>query len=97
MRSSPAAPRAALAAKKAQGVALGGPNLTKARKAGKAVVMANADRHAANVIPIINAVRKAGASTLRDIANVLNARGVRTARGGMWHAMTVKNVLDRAA
>jgi hypothetical protein len=28
-----------------------------------------------------NAVRKAGASTLREIANALNARGVRTARG----------------
>jgi Recombinase len=88
--------KAALAVKKAQGVVLGGPNLARARKASKALVTANADRHAANVIPIINAVRKAGGTTLRDIATALNARGVRTARGGAWHAMTVKNVLDRA-
>lgn len=88
--------KAALAVKKAQGVALGGPQLDKARKASREAVMANADRHASNVIPIIKAVRKAGASTLREVAEALNARGVRTARGGMWHAMTVKNVMDRA-
>jgi DNA invertase Pin-like site-specific DNA recombinase len=88
--------KAALAAKKAQGVVLGGPKLNEAREASKAVVAANADRHAANVIPIIEAVRKAGATTLREIAEALNARGVRTARGGRWHAMTIKNVLDRA-
>lgn len=53
-------------------------------------------RHAANVLPIIRAVKKAGATTLREIAEALNARGVQTARGGAWHAMTVKNMLDRA-
>jgi hypothetical protein len=26
----------------------------------------------------------------------LNARGVRTARGGRWHVSNVKNVIDRA-
>lgn len=88
--------KAALAVKKAQGVVLGGPRLDKARKASREAVMANADRHASNIIPIIKAVRKAGATTLREVAEALNARGVRTARGGMWHAMTVKNVLDRA-
>jgi DNA invertase Pin-like site-specific DNA recombinase len=88
--------KAALAVKKAQGVVLGGPQLDKARKASREAVMANADRHAANIIPIIKAVRKAGAATLREVAEALNARGVRTARGGTWHAMTVKNVLDRA-
>lgn len=89
--------KAALAAKKAQGVRLGGPNLAKARRASKAVVVASADRHAANVVPIIRAVKKAGATTLREIADALNARGVRTARGGSWHATTVKNVLGRTS
>lgn len=88
--------KAALAAKKAQGVRLGGPNLAKARRASKAAVVANADRHAANVAPIINVMRRAGATTLREIAEALNARGVRTARGGTWHATTVKNVMDRS-
>lgn len=87
--------KAALAVRKAQGVVLGSPNLAKARRASKAVVVANADRHAANVEPIIRAVRRAGANTLREIAEALNARGVRTARGGTWHATTVKNVMDR--
>ena len=87
--------KAALAVKKAQGVVLGNPNLAKARRASKAVVVANADRHAANVEPFIMAVKRAGANTLREIAEALNARGVRTARGGAWHATTVKNVMGR--
>jgi hypothetical protein len=35
------------------------------------------------------------ATTLRAIAEALNARGIPTARGGEWHAMTVRNVLAR--
>lgn len=65
--------------------------------ASREVVVASADRHAANVEPIIMAVKRAGANTLREIAEALNARGVRTARGGAWHATTVKNVMDRLA
>src|SRR6516164_3207449 len=30
-----------------------------------------------------------GLTTLREIADALNARGVRTARGGQWHSSTV--------
>ncbi len=32
----------------------------------------------------------------QGIADALNARGIRTARGRRWYATTVKNVLDRA-
>jgi hypothetical protein len=49
---------------------------------------------AANVLPIIREAQKAGATTLREIAAALNARGVATARGGQWHA--VSNILERA-
>jgi DNA invertase Pin-like site-specific DNA recombinase len=87
---------AALAAAKARGVKLGGPKLAEARKAGVAAIMEAAERHAANVLPIIRDVQKAGAGTLREIAEALNARGVATARGGRWHAMTVRSVLGRA-
>jgi hypothetical protein len=38
---------------------------------------------------------RAGAKSLRAIAEALNARGVPTARGGRWQAMTVSNVLAR--
>jgi len=88
--------KAALAAAKARGVKLGGPKLAQARKVALKTIEAAADNHAANVLPIIREIRKAGASTLREIANALNARGVATARGGRWYAMTVSNVLARA-
>lgn len=87
--------KAALAVKKAQGVVLGGPALDAAREASAVVVRANADRHAARVLPVIHDIQKAGATSLRDIATALNGRGVRTARGGTWHAMTVKNLMER--
>ena len=87
--------KAALAAAKARGVKLGGPKLAQARKAALETIGAAADSHAANVLPIIREIRKAGATTLREIAEALNARGVQTARGGQWHATTVSNVLAR--
>ena len=57
---------------------------------------ANADRFAANVLPIIREAQKAGARTLRELADALNARGITTARGGQWYAQTVANILERA-
>lgn len=89
--------REALRAKKAEGVQLGGPKLAEARIAAAALKTAEADKFAANVLPNIEAVRKAGAKTLRAIAEALNNRGIRTANGGQWHPTTVKNILDRAA
>jgi hypothetical protein len=59
-------------------------------------VKANADRHSANVLPIIHEIQRAGARSLRAIAEALTARGVLTARGGRWQAMTVSNVIARA-
>jgi DNA invertase Pin-like site-specific DNA recombinase len=70
----------ALEAAKARGVVLGGPKLHEARIRGVAALKAEADRHAANVLPIIRESRRAGARTLRQIAEALNARGVLTVR-----------------
>jgi DNA invertase Pin-like site-specific DNA recombinase len=89
--------RQALKAAKARGVTLGNPRLTEARENAVEAVRAAADRHAANVLPIIREAQKAGATTLREIADVLNARGVSTARGGQWHATSVRNMMARAA
>lgn len=89
--------RAALASAKARGARLGNPNITEARQSAVATIRASADQHAANVLPIIRAVQKAGASTFREIAEALNSRGVSTARGGAWYPTTVKNVLMRTA
>ena len=88
--------RAALAARKAQGVRLGNPtNLAAAGTKGAETQRASADAFAANVLPIVAQIQAAGASTPRAIATALNARGVRTARGGHWHDSTVRNLLAR--
>lgn len=88
--------RQALSAAKARGVTLGNPRLHVARKSAVETVKAEADRCAANVLPIIREAQRAGATTLRQIAEALNARGVTTARGGQWYATSVSNVLSRA-
>jgi phage gp46-like protein len=81
----------------ARGASLGNPRLHEARKnAVLETVKVEADRYAANVLPIIRKAQKAGANTLRQIAEALNARGIPTARGGQWHAKSVANVLERA-
>jgi DNA invertase Pin-like site-specific DNA recombinase len=88
--------RQALEAAKARGVALGNPKLHVARSGAVEAVKTEADRLAANVLPIIQEAQKAGATTLRQIAEALNARGVATARGGQWYAKSVSNILERA-
>jgi DNA invertase Pin-like site-specific DNA recombinase len=88
--------KSALAAAKAKGVKLGNPNIQAARGEAVAAIKAEADRVAGNVLPIIAEIRKSGATTLRAIAEALNARGVPTPRGGRWHAMSVRNALARA-
>jgi DNA invertase Pin-like site-specific DNA recombinase len=89
--------RAALAQKKAQGTALGNrTNLADAQAKGVATNRKAADAFAANVLPIVKQIQAAGATTHRAIAQALNDRGVRTARGGDWHDSTVRNLLARA-
>jgi hypothetical protein len=77
-------------------VNLGNPKLHVARRDALTAVKAEADKHSANVLPIIREVQKAGARTLREIAEALNARGMATARGGQWYAQSVANILERA-
>ena len=89
--------RAALAAKKAQGAQLGNrTNLAEASAKGAGANKAGADAFAANVLPVVRQVQASGATTLRAVAEALNARGIRTARGGAWYDTTVRNLLARA-
>jgi hypothetical protein len=66
------------------------PKLHGARRSAVASIKAE------DVLPIIREAQKAGATTVRQIAEALNARGVATARGGQWYATSVSNVLSRA-
>jgi DNA invertase Pin-like site-specific DNA recombinase len=89
--------RAALAAKKAQGATLGNrSNLGEAQALGVSAIQAAADAFAANVLPVVRQLQANGITTTRAIAEALNARGIRTARGGDWHGSTVRNLLARA-
>jgi DNA invertase Pin-like site-specific DNA recombinase len=88
--------RVALAAKKAAGATLGNrTNLAEAQAQGSAANRNAADAFAANVLPVVDQLRAAGVTTVRGIAEALNVRGIRTARGGEWHHSTVRNLLAR--
>lgn len=88
--------KAALAVKKAQGAPLGNrTNLHEARVRAAISAKTTADNFAENVFPIIDQIRAAGATSFRATAQALNARGIRTARGGHWEAATVRNVMRR--
>jgi hypothetical protein len=55
-------------------------------------------RRARAVMPFITAARKAGAGTLGEVAQAMQARGVRTPSGGTsWHPSTVQHVERMAA
>lgn len=87
----------ALAQRKAAGATLGNPRNARAAAAlGRSVQTEEADRFAANVLPVIRSIQSAGVTGMAAIAKVLNDRGVRTARGGRWHVSTVRNLLVRS-
>src|SRR5690242_703750 len=89
--------KAALAAKKAGGARLGNrSNIAQAGELGRSVQTAAADEFVAGLLPIIQAIRSTGATTLRDMTAALNQRGIRSARGGRWQVSSVKNLLARA-
>lgn len=92
--------KAALAEARARGVRLGNPNGTRALKGrGNAeaihAVRVGADQHAQRVLHRIRELQSAGTTTLVGLAAALNADRVLTARGGLWYATTVRNVLRR--
>jgi hypothetical protein len=87
----------ALAVAKALGVKLGNPDgaeaLRRAGKAGvalRAAVTANADRFAADLVPVIEDIRAQGHTSLRAVAEELTRRGMRTRRGGRWSMSNVR-------
>ena len=93
----------ALAAAKARGQKLGNPMGAKAfgpymgNKPAVDAIKGKARSFAKDVMPIIEAVRAEGHTTLRAIASQLNKRDIITARGGKWGPQSVSDVIRLAA
>lgn len=92
--------KAALEAAKVRGVKLGGDRGYRPSGApleALAGLAAGADRFAEGVMPLLHELQENGVTSLLGMARALNENGIRTSRGGQWHASTVRNVLKRSA
>ena len=92
--------KAALAAAKERGVKLGCPNGAAhlrqyGNELGVEAIKRGADERASQLAGVVKEIQDAGATSLREIAEELNRRSITTARGGKWHASSVKNLLER--
>ncbi len=94
--------KAALQAAKERGRKLGNPNgaaaLRRAAKGNASAVTAlkgAADRHAADLAPVVAQLRAEGHHSLPALARALNDRQMQAPRGGHWHASSVRNLLAR--
>jgi DNA invertase Pin-like site-specific DNA recombinase len=89
--------KAALAAKRAAGAKLGNPaNVGVAARLGRQAQIEAADRFVRQLLPLLNAIRVAGITTIGATTTALNQRGIRSPRGGRWHVSSVSNLLARA-
>jgi DNA invertase Pin-like site-specific DNA recombinase len=91
--------KAALAAAKARGVALGGFRGYVPTEADRAKA-AHAKREKArrtDLLPVIEAIRAKGITSLNGIANALNEQNIPTATGKQWQAIQVKRMLELSA
>jgi DNA invertase Pin-like site-specific DNA recombinase len=94
--------KAALAQAKLRGVKLGGPNIRSgdrtAARAGRRSQSSRSRQRAADVLPFIEAAKRAGCNSLREIALALTARGVHPPSGGaIWHAQQVRRIIAKSA
>lgn len=94
----------ALSAAKARGARLGNPNGAAAlRRAGQGnvasvqAIRAQADSHARNLFPVLEALASQGITSLGAVAEALNEQGMLTPRGGRWHKSSVRNLKARLA
>jgi DNA invertase Pin-like site-specific DNA recombinase len=96
--------KAALSAAKVRGVELGGRRgqlermpamAAKGNKASAAVRSAAAAKRNDDLMPVIREVLESGPASNRQIADVLNERGITAARGGAWSAVQVRRILER--
>lgn len=92
--------KAALAAAKARGAKLGGPNFRSgdrsAARAGRKAQSLRSKQRAADVLPFIEQARQSGCSSLRQIAERLTAWSIQPPSGGdQWHPQQIRRVLQQ--
>jgi DNA invertase Pin-like site-specific DNA recombinase len=94
----------ALAAAKARGVKLGNPNGARALRGKQtgnteavAKLKATAAQRAADLRAIVEDIKSTGITSVRGIADELQARGIRAPRGDTWHPTAVARLLNRLA
>ncbi len=96
----------ALAELKKKGVKLGSPILKRGERIpgsglhtdrARAVCIEKADTHARDMLPIIEEIKRQGATSLREIAAMLNDSGYTTPRGKAWQATSVNRILKRGS
>lgn len=66
------------------------------QQAAARAVHERAAQAARDVLPLIQAAQASGATSLRQIAKILNSKGLTTVRGAAWTAIAVKRALDLA-
>jgi DNA invertase Pin-like site-specific DNA recombinase len=94
--------KSALAAAKARGTQLGGRRVTAERFAeigarARQAKSIKAAKSRGEILPLLQKIKAAGATTLRQIAAELNARGETTQRGGQWSAVQIQRILGRGS
>jgi DNA invertase Pin-like site-specific DNA recombinase len=88
--------KAGLRVAQERGVKLGSPKILEARIAGQIVIKERKTAFAASATKIIKEIQSTGVNSLNKLADCLNKRGEKTARGKRWNAMAVKRVLECA-
>jgi DNA invertase Pin-like site-specific DNA recombinase len=89
--------KAGLAVAKQRGAVLGNPNPKAALRKANMVIQDRKQEFAKSALKTIREIQSTGVDTLAKIADCLNKRGEKTARGGTWTATAVKRVLACAA
>lgn len=85
-----------MGAKRAAGARLGNrDNPAEAASVGWSVQIDAADQFALEMLPLLSAIRAAGAMSIGATTEALNRRGIRSPRGGKWHVSSVSNLLAR--
>jgi DNA invertase Pin-like site-specific DNA recombinase len=85
--------KAGLAIAKARGVTLGNPNAINALASAQKAIQERKKTFAESSVKFIREIQSTGIQSLNRIADCLNKRGEKTARGGKWTAKAVSRVL----